>query len=85
MRPTARIEWSHEFEDLGDQGVRYADWAASPTYLVPLDAWSRNTIRLDLGGDWTLSERMTLGLGYRGAFGDAGTSHGGEIRLKFGW
>jgi uncharacterized protein YhjY with autotransporter beta-barrel domain len=85
IRPSARIEWSHEFEDIGDQGVRYADWTASPTYLVPLDAWSRDSLRLDFGADWTLNDRLEFGVGYRGAFGDAGSSHGGEIRMKIGW
>ncbi|WP_291833675.1 autotransporter outer membrane beta-barrel domain-containing protein [Brevundimonas sp.] len=85
LRPSARVEWSHEFEDIGDQGVRYADWAASPTYLVPLDAWSRDSLRLDLGADWSVNDRLVLGVGYRGAFGDASSSHGGEIRVKFDW
>jgi uncharacterized protein YhjY with autotransporter beta-barrel domain len=85
LRPSARIEWSHEFEDIGDQGVRYADWAASPTYLVPLDAWSRDSLRLDLGADWSVNDRLVLGAGYRGVFGDASSSHGGEVRVKFDW
>jgi uncharacterized protein with beta-barrel porin domain len=85
FRPSARIEWSHEFEDIGGQGVRYADWASSPTYLVPLDAWSRDSLRLDFGADWTLSERLEFGVGYRAAFGDASSSHGGEVRMKVGW
>jgi len=28
---------------------------------------------------------MELGVGYRSAFDDAGSSHGGEIRMKIGW
>jgi uncharacterized protein YhjY with autotransporter beta-barrel domain len=85
LRPSLRLEWSHEFEDIGDQGVRYADWAASPTYLVLMDAWSRDSLRIDLGTDWALTERMILGIGYRGSFGDAAESHGAEVRLKYGW
>ena len=83
--PTARVEWSHELEDIGAQGVRYADWASSPTYLVPLNAWSRNVINLDLGTEWSLSDRLMLSLGYRGALGDASTSHGAQIGMKYGW
>ncbi|MGH7019824.1 MAG: IPT/TIG domain-containing protein [Brevundimonas sp.] len=83
--PTARVEWSHEFEDIGAQGVRYADWATSPTYLVPLNAWSRNAINLNLGTEWSLSDRLMLSLGYRGALGDASTSHGAQIGMKYGW
>ena len=83
--PSARIEWSHEFEDIGDQAVRYADWAASPNYLVPLTAWSRNSLNLDLDAEWSLSDRLVLGFGYRGALGDASTSHGAQIRVKYGW
>jgi uncharacterized protein with beta-barrel porin domain len=85
ITPSARLEWSHELEDIGAQGVRYADWAASPTYLVPLDAWSRNAINVDLGAEWSLTDRLMLGLGYRGALGDASTSHGAEVRFKYGW
>ncbi|MFC7379211.1 IPT/TIG domain-containing protein [Brevundimonas sp. GCM10030266] len=85
ITPSARLEWSHELEDVGAQGVRYADWAASPTYLVPLDAWSRNAINLDLGAEWSLSDRMMLNLGYRANLGDASTSQGANIRLKYGW
>ena len=85
ISPSARLEWSHEFEDVGAQGVRYADWAASPTYLVPLDAWSRDMIKVDLGAEWSLTERLMLDLGFRSVFGDAGTSHGGDIRVRFEW
>ena len=85
LRPTARLEWSHELEDIETQGVRYADWAASPTYLVPLDGWSRDRLNLDLGAEWSLSDRLMLSLGYRGMLGDASTSHGGLIGLKYGW
>jgi outer membrane autotransporter protein len=83
--PTARVEWSHELEDIGAQGVRYADWTASPTYLVPLNAWSRNAINLNLGTEWSLSDRLMFSLGYRGALGDASTSHGAQIGMKYGW
>lgn len=85
LTPEARLEWSHEFEAVDGQGVRYADWAASPTYLVPLDGWSRNTIRVSLGGEWALSDRLLFSLGYRGNLGDASQSHGAELGLRFGW
>ncbi len=82
---SARLEWSHELEEVGRQTVRYADWAASPSYLVPLDAWSRNALKLDLGADWQVSDRLLLGLGYRGQLGDASVSHGAELRFTYGW
>lgn len=85
IAPSARLEWARELEDIGAQGVRYADWTLSPTYLVPLDAWSRNAINIDLGAEWTLTDRLMFGLGYRSNLGDASTSHGAEIRLKYGW
>lgn len=85
LQPTARLEWSHELEDIETQGVRYADWAASPTYLVQLDGWSRDALNLDLGAEWSLSDRLMLSLGYRGMLGDASSSHGGQIGLKYGW
>ncbi|MFC5345246.1 IPT/TIG domain-containing protein [Brevundimonas staleyi] len=83
--PSIRLEWSHELKDIGLQGVRYADWAASPTYLVPLDAWSRESLNLNLGVEWTLSDRLALSLGYRAMVGDASSSQGGQIGLKYGW
>ena len=85
FRPSARIEWSHELEDIGEQGVRYADWTTSPTYLVPLNAWSRNVLNLALENEWSLSERLMLNIGYRGAFGDASISHGAQFGMKYGW
>jgi hypothetical protein len=44
-----------------------------------LDDWSRNAPNLDLGGEWPLSERLMLSLGYRGMLGDASTIHGGQV------
>jgi hypothetical protein len=69
---SARLEWSHELEDIGDQGVRYADWAGSPRSLIPLDTWS-------------LSGRLMFSLGYRAMYGDASSSQGGQLGLKYGW
>lgn len=83
--PSARVEWSHELERMGDQGVRYADWAGSPRYLIPLDEWSRNAVNLDLGLEWSLNERLMLNFGYRAMYGDASSSHGGQFGLKYGW
>lgn len=85
MRPHARVEWSHEFENIGHQGIRYADWATSPTYLVPMRNWSRDTLNLNIGTEWTLDDTLRLSLGYRGMLGDASRSHGAEIGLKYGW
>lgn len=85
VRPGVRVEWSHEFEDIGSQGVRYADWASSPTYLVPLDAWSRDSLNLSLETEWSPTDRLTFSGGYRGLFGDQSVSHGAEIRMKYGW
>ena len=36
---------------MSEQIVRYADWANSPAYLVSMDAWSRNSLALELGTD----------------------------------
>lgn len=85
LLPSARLEWSHELEDIGDQGVRYADWAGSPTYIVPLDAWSRDTLNLDLGLEWSMTDQWMLNLGFRALQGNAGSSQGGQIGLRYGW
>ena len=65
--------------------MRYADWAASPTYIVPLDGWSRDTLNIGLGGEWKLSDRLAFGARYRGGFGTAGQSHGAEIAVSLSW
>lgn len=85
LSPYARVEWSRELERLDEQGVRYADWAASPTYWVPMDAWSRDSLSLSLGAEWTLRDRLMFSAGYRGQIGDASQSHGGEFALKWSW
>ncbi len=33
----------------------------------------------------SLSERLMLNIGYRGAFGDASISHGAQFGMKYGW
>ncbi len=85
ISPTLGLEWSYELEGVGTQGLRYADWAGSPTYWTPLDGWSRNALDLNLGAEWSLSDRLKLSFGYRGMLGDASSSHGGELRLDYRW
>lgn len=85
LSPYARLEWSRELERLDEQGVRYADWVAGPTYGVPMDAWSRDSLSLNLGAEWTLRDRLMLSAGYRGHLGDASQSHGGEFSLRWSW
>jgi outer membrane autotransporter protein len=85
LSPYARIEWSRELERLDEQGVRYADWAAGPTYWAPLDGWSRDSLNLNLGAEWTLRDLLIASAGYRGQLGDASQSHGGELSLKWSW
>ncbi|MBU1345422.1 MAG: autotransporter domain-containing protein [Alphaproteobacteria bacterium] len=85
IAPEVRLEWSHEFEGLNDQAVRYADWTASPRYLATLDGWSRDAVRLNMGGEWSLNDGMLIRLGYRGSLGDGGQSHGAELGFKLNW
>ncbi len=85
LSPYARVEWSRELERLDEQGVRYADWASSPTYWVPPDAWSRDSLNLNLGAEWSLRDRLMFSAGYRGQLGDASQSHGGEFSLRWSW
>jgi hypothetical protein len=40
---------------------------------------------LDLGTEWSLSDRLMLSLGYRDALSDASTSHGAQIGMKYAW
>lgn len=85
LSPYVRLEWSRELQDIGVQGVRYADWASSPTYLVAMDGWSRDSLNLNLGAEWSLTRRLALGAGYRGHLGSASSSHGGEVSLRWEW
>jgi len=85
LSPYVRVEWSRELESLGGQGVQYADWTGGPTYLAPLDAWSRDSVNLNLGVEWTLRDRLMVSAGYRGHLGDASQSHGGELALRWAW
>jgi len=84
ITPSIRLEWVHELEGATDQGVRYADWTASPVYLVPVDGWARDQLRLDGGLEWRIGETL-FGVGYRGSFSDTSTSHGAEFKLRWRW
>ncbi|HEY0131784.1 MAG TPA: autotransporter outer membrane beta-barrel domain-containing protein, partial [Allosphingosinicella sp.] len=79
--PAATVEWSHAFDDAGGQGVRYADWASSPLYIVPLSAWSRDTLSVDLEGRWSVGSNFDLTAAYRGSVGSDMSSHGIRLRL----
>jgi len=82
--PSLRLEWTHELEGATDQSVRYADWAASPYYLVPVEGWLRDQLRLEGGLEWRLGQTL-LGLGYRAAFGDRTVSQGADLRIRLQW
>jgi outer membrane autotransporter protein len=84
ITPSIRMEWAHELEGATNQGVRYADWTASPVYLVPVDGWARDQLRLDGGLEWRVGETL-IGVGYRGSFSDTSVSHGAEFKLKWRW
>lgn len=85
FEPHVRLEWSHQFVSPAEQTLRYADWTASPDYLLPTDGWSRDVLRLGLGAEWFVSDSLRLRLGYRGAVGDGGEGHGLDLGVSFGW
>jgi outer membrane autotransporter protein len=80
-----RFEWSHEFQAMGEQGVRYADWTSSPVYLVRMDGWSRNRASVNFGAEWSLTDRLAVGAGYRGQVGTRSRSHGAELSFRWTW
>lgn len=82
--PSIRLEWTHELEGSANQGVRYADWTASPLYLASVDGWARDQLRLDGGLEWRIGETL-VGVGYRGSFSDTSVSHAAEFKLRWRW
>jgi outer membrane autotransporter protein len=81
LSPHARIEWRHEFEAASDQVVSYADWLASPGFIVGLDGWARDSVSVSMGVEWMAVSGWTLGADYRGEIGSDLSSHGLKLRL----
>jgi uncharacterized protein YhjY with autotransporter beta-barrel domain len=75
-----RVEWRHEFAGTNNQTVAYADWAASPDYVVGLERWARDNASLTTGLEWRGVSGWSLGAQYNGEVGSDLISHG--LRLK---
>lgn len=81
LAPSLRVEWRHEFEGSQDQIVSYADWLASPDYVVGLERWARNSVSLAIGLQWKGVSGWTFGADYQGQLGSGLSSQGVKIRL----
>ncbi|KQY75373.1 hypothetical protein ASD25_12625 [Brevundimonas sp. Root1423] len=81
LAPSLRMEWRHEFEGSQDQIVSYADWLASPDYVVGLERWARDSVSLGLGLQWRGVSGWTFGADYQGQLGSDLSSQGLKLRL----
>ncbi|WEK58923.1 MAG: Ig-like domain-containing protein [Candidatus Brevundimonas phytovorans] len=81
LTPSLRVEWRHEFEGADDQAVSYADWLASPDYLVGLERWARDSVSLGAGVQWRAVSGWSYGVDYQGQLGSDLSSHGLRLRL----
>lgn len=81
LTPGLRIEWRHEFEGADDQAVSYADWLASPDYMVGLERWARDSLSLSMGVQWRAISGWSYGVDYQGQLGEDLSSHGLKLRL----
>ncbi|WP_433951704.1 autotransporter domain-containing protein [Brevundimonas bullata] len=82
LTPSLRVEWRHEFEGADDQTVFYADWLASPDYMVGLEHWARDSLSLSLGVEWQAVSGWSYGADYNGQAGSDLISHGLKLRLS---
>lgn len=84
LSPDLRLEWERELEDPGEQRIAYADWMGGPAYLLRLDPWSQDRLRLAVGLNWRLNP-VEVGASYRREFGDFSSSHGAEVMVRWAW
>ncbi len=82
LTPSLRVEWRHEFEGADDQAVSYADWLASPDYMVGLEHWARDSLSLGLGVQWRALSGWSYGADYSGQAGSDLISHSLKLSLS---
>lgn len=82
LTPSLRVEWRHEFEGADDQTVSYADWLASPDYMVGLEHWARDSLSLGLGVQWRALSGWSYGADYSGQAGSDLISHSLKLSLS---
>ncbi|WP_029416709.1 autotransporter family protein [Brevundimonas bacteroides] len=82
LTPGGRIEWRHAFDGDVVQGVRYADWADSPLYLLNVDAVAAESAVVEATVGWRSEDGLRLDLGYRLQAASRFTLHGLEIRAS---
>lgn len=77
--PRGRIEWRHEFNRSGAQGLDYADIVGASGlghgYLIDDDHWSRDEIQLEIGTGFEIGSGWLFGIDVGGRFG-SGTAVG---------
>ena len=63
-RPRLRVEVKHEFDDLRNANVAYADLPAGPIFSVSVPGASRTAVMLGAGSDFELHNGLALGVDY---------------------
>ena len=69
LSPRLRVEAHHEFEETGQQTIRYADWLAGPAYTVAEAGWAKDRLGIGLGVALAAPEDWRVDLELGGEFG----------------
>ncbi len=78
--PRVRLEWRHEFDEAGSQGIRYADWVDSPIYTVTETGLARDQLAIGLGAGLYLDDDWSVAADLSGRFDR--DSEAGSMRLE---
>lgn len=78
---TGTLGWRHAFGDVTPQ-TRLA-FQGSQAFTVAGTPVARDAALVELGASARVSERMTIGLGYSGQFGDGNRAHGGNVQVRW--
>jgi len=79
---TPSIRGAYVYDFVGDERSPTASFAGATPVELRSDDPSQSRFELGLGLDAQVSERVSLGLGYEGAFASDYESHGGVLRLS---
>jgi outer membrane autotransporter protein len=82
VKVTPSIRGAYVYDFIGDERTLTASFAGASPVELRSDDPSQSRFELGLGLDAQVSERVSLGLGYEGAFASDYQSHGGFLRLS---
>jgi uncharacterized protein with beta-barrel porin domain len=80
LTPRGRIEFAHDFENVGNASLGFANISSAGTFLAQVDPMSSaNRVDLSIGGDLRMSSGLAFTLDYGGSLASHET--GQLIRL----